>query len=39
MSEMAFGTVLFCANIMNAPPEEGMKPLVWILLILLTRLS
>ena len=33
MSEMAFGALLFGTNLMNTPPEEGMKPLVGILFV------
>jgi hypothetical protein len=33
MWEMAFSALLICTNIVDAPPEEGMKPLVGILFI------
>jgi hypothetical protein len=33
MSEMAFGALLFSTDVMNAPPKEGMEPLVRILFI------
>lgn len=33
ISEMAFSALLFCTNLMNTSPEEGMKPLVRILFV------
>jgi hypothetical protein len=30
MEEMAFSALLFCTNIMDALPKEGMEPLVRI---------
>ena len=33
MSKVAFGALLFCTNLMNAPSKEGMKSLTRILFI------
>lgn len=33
MSEMTFSALLFCTNVMDAPPKERMKPLVRVLFV------